>query len=85
MLISQFDSVELLLQLVDVIFLRHLHLLEDLLLRVQLSIEVLSLSDSLVDLMLELEVLLLEDLDLAVGRIKFDLSVLECKDLILVF
>ena len=83
MLIAELDSVELFFQLIDVLFLSHFHLLENLLLCVQLSIEVLSLGDSFVDLMLELEVLLLEDLDLAVGRIKFNLNVLECKDLIL--
>ena len=66
-LVALLNGVELLFKLLDVFFLRHFHLLEDLFLRVQLTIQGLSSCDSVVDLMLELEVLLLQDLDLTIG------------------
>jgi hypothetical protein len=57
-------------------------LLQDLFLSVELTVEVLGAGHSLVDLVLELEVLLLQDLNLAVGRVELDLAVLQSQDLV---
>ena len=83
MLVALLNRVQLFLQLVDVLFLGHLHLAQDLLLGVQLSIKILSFGNRLVHLVLELNILLLEDLDLAVGRVQLDLAVLQSQHLIL--
>lgn len=85
MLVSQFDRVKLLLETADVLFLGHFHLLQDLLLSVELSVEVLCPGNRLVDLVLELKVLLLQDLNLPVGRVQLNLSVLQGQDLIFEF
>ena len=67
MLISLLYSVKLLLQLRDILFLGHFHLFEDFFLGIKLSIQILCLSNRLIDLVLEFEVLLLKDLDLTIG------------------
>ena len=82
MLVPLLDRVKLLLELGDVLLLRHFHLLEDLLLRVELAIKIFGLRDSLVDLVLELQVLLLKDLNLAIGGVQLDLVVFQGKDLV---
>ena len=83
MLVADLNGVKFLLELLDVLFLGHLHLLEDLLLGVELAIEVLCLGHRFVDLVLEFDVLLVEDLDLPVRSIELDLSVLDSEHLIL--
>jgi len=65
-LVTLLNGVQLLLELVDVFLFSHLHLLQDLLLRVKLAVQVLRLRDRLVHLVLELDVLLLKDLNLTV-------------------
>ena len=85
MLIAQLNCVQLLLEALDVLLLGHLHLLEDFLLRVEFSVQVFGPRDRLIDLVLELHVLLLQDLNLAIGRVEFDLAVLEEKHLVLEF
>ena len=82
MLIAQLDRVKLFLEALDVFLLGHLHLLEDLLLRIEFSVEVFGSGDRLVHLVLELHVLLLKDLNLAIGRVKFDFAVLEEQHLV---
>ena len=52
---------------------------------IELTIEVLSLGYRFINLVLELEVLLLQDLNLAIGRGQLDLSVLQGQDLIFKF
>lgn len=85
MLVSLLDRLEVLLELFDVLLFSHLHLSQDLLLRRQLTVEVLGPGDCIVDLVLEFEVLLLENLDLTVGRVELDLIVFECKHLVFKF
>ena len=82
MLISELDSVKFLFEALDVLFLGHFHLLENFFLSVQLSVEIFCSSNGFVYLMLELQVLLLEDLNLAVGRVELDLAILEGKHLV---
>ena len=82
MLVSLLNRVKLLLQLRDVLLLRHFHLLEDFFLRVELTIQIFGLRDSLVDLVLELEVLLLKDLNLAICGVQLDLVVFQGKNLV---
>ena len=78
-LVADLNGVQLLLEFLDVLFLGHLHLLEDLLLGVELTIEVFCLGDCLVDLVLELDVLLVQDLDLSIRSVELDLSILDGK------
>ena len=82
-LIAQLDCVQFFLEALDVLLLGHLHLLEDLLLRVEFSVQIFGPRDRLINLVLELHVLLLQDLNLAIGRVEFDLAVLEEKHLVL--
>ena len=82
-LVSELDSVKLLLQPLNVLLLGHFHLLEDFFLRVKFTVEVLSSGNCFVDLMLEFQVLFLEDLNLTVCGIQLDLGVFEGEDLIL--
>lgn len=82
-LVALLDCVELLFELADILLLGHLHLLQNLLLRVQLAVQVLSLRHRLIDLVLELQVLLLKDLNLSIGRVQLDLCVFESQDLVL--
>ena len=49
---------------------------------VELTIKIFRLCDSLVDLVLELEVLLLKDLNLAISGVQLDLVVFQGKDLV---
>ena len=81
-LVTLLNRVELFLELVDVLLLGHLHLLEDLFLSVQLTVEVLGLGDRLVHLVLELQVLLLQQLDLPIGRVYLDFGVFKRQGLI---
>ena len=83
MLIAQLNCVQLLLEALDVLLLGRLHLLEDLLLRVEFSVQVFGSRDRLIDLVLELHVLLLQNLNLAIGRVEFYLAVLEEEHLVL--
>ena len=78
-MVADLNGVQLLLEFLDVLFLGHLHLLEDLLLGVELTIEVFCLGDCLVDLVLELDVLLVQDLDLSIRSVELDLSILDGK------
>ena len=78
-LVADLNGVQLLLEFLDVLLLGHLHLLEDLLLGVELTIEVFCLGDCLVDLVLELDVLLVQDLDLSIRSVELDLSILDGK------
>ena len=82
-LIAQLDCVKLFLEALDVLFFGHFHLLEDLFLRVEFSVQVFGPRDRLIDLVLEFHVLLLQDLNLAIGRVEFDLAVLEEEHLVL--
>ena len=82
-LVADLNGVQLLLEFLDVLFLGHLHLLEDLLLGVELTIEVLRLGHGFVDLVLEFDILLVEDLDLPVRSVELDLAVLDSEHLIL--
>ena len=50
--------------------------------RVELTIQIFGLCDSLVDLVLELEVLLLKDLNLAICGVQLDLVVFQGKNLV---
>ena len=81
-LVSELNSVKLLLQPLNVLLFCHFHLLEDFLLRVKFTVEVLSAGYCFVDLMLEFQVLFLEDLNLTVCGIKLDFGVFEGQDLI---
>lgn len=82
-LVTDLNSVELFFEFIYVLFLGHFHLLKDFLLSMQLAIEVFSLGDRLVDLMLELDVLLMQYLDLAIGSVELDLCIFHCEDLVL--
>ena len=82
MLISELDSIKFLFEALDVLFFSHFHLLQNFFLSVQLSVEIFCSSNGFVYLMLELQVLLLEDLDLAVGRVELDLTILEGEHLV---
>jgi hypothetical protein len=66
MLVPQLNSIQLLLEPLDVFFLCHLHLLQDFFLRVELSVEIFSTGYGFIYLMLELHVLLLKDLNLTI-------------------
>lgn len=83
MLVADLNGVEFLFELLDVLFLSHLHLLEDLLLGVEFTIEVLCLGNGFVDLVLEFDVLLVQDLDLPVCSVELDLSILDSEHLVL--
>ena len=81
--VAQLDGVKLFLELFDVLLLGDLHLAHDLFLSVQLAIQVLCLGHCFVHLVLELQVLLLEDLNLSVCGVKFDLAILNSEHLVL--
>ena len=83
MLVTDFNSVKLLFELIDILLLGHFHLFQDFLLSMQLAIEVLSLGHRFVNLVLEFDVLLMQYLDLTIGSIELNLSVFNGKDLVL--
>ena len=82
MLVSQLNGIKLLLEPLDVFLFRHFHLLEDLLLSVQLSVEVLGPGNRLIHLVLEFHVLLLKDLNLTIGGVELYFTVFEGKYLV---
>ena len=82
MLVSDLDCVKFLFKFVDVLLLGHFHLLQDFLLSMQFTIEVFSLGYWFVYLVLEFDVLFMQYLDLSIGCIELDLSILYSKHLI---
>ena len=82
-LVPKLNCVQLLLQPRDVLFLGNLHLFEDFLLGVELAVEIFCPCNCLVHLVLELQVLLLQNLNLAVGRVELDLRVFQGQNLVL--
>lgn len=76
-LIALLDHVQIFLKLVDILVFSLFHLLEDLFLHGKLTVQVLSSRNGLVDRVLELQVLLLEDLNLTIGRSKPYLTVFQ--------
>lgn len=77
-----FHYVEFRLKFFDVLTFASLHLAHDFFLCVQLTIKVLRLAKTLIDLVLEFGGLFLEQLDLPIGCVQLDLCALHVQGLV---
>jgi len=84
-LVPDLDRVKLFFKLSNVLFLGHLHLLEDFFLGVELSVQIFSFGYSFVHLVLEFQVLFLQDLNLTVRWVQFNFRVFQGQNLIFQF